>query len=74
MVLVQVADDVMDAVFSGGAGVVGGAEADGGEAAVAASGAGLAAEHAEPVDGAGLVSVEAELREIVKVRGFGNSV
>lgn len=74
MVLVGVADDVVDAVFAGGGGVVGGAEADGGEAAVAAAGAGLAAEDAEPVDGAGLVGVEAEFGEVVEVGGFGCGV
>ncbi len=64
----------MDAVFLGGVGVMRSTEADAGEASVAASWAGLAAENAEPVDGAVLVGVEAELDEAVEMRSFSSGV
>jgi len=65
---VGVSDGVVDAVVAGGGigvGVVGCAECDGGEVAVAALAAVAAAEDTEPVDGAIFVRVETEFRQIV---------
>ena len=66
----RAADGVVRAVGGGGGGALArGAEADGGEAAVAFLRVGLAAEKGQPVDGAAFVRVEAQAGEVVEALG-----
>ena len=69
MVGVRVTDDAVDAVFARGGGVVGGAEGDAGEVAVAAFTPVLATEEAEPIHRAVFMGMQAELSQVIEVGG-----